>query len=118
VLGLVRARRGDPEQWTPLEQAWRLAEPTGELGRLGPVAAARAEAAWLAADPAGVASALADALPLALDRHWGWLIGDLTSWGRRADLDDSIPTHVPGPYALERAGDWEQAAARWSELGC
>jgi tetratricopeptide (TPR) repeat protein len=38
VLGLVRARRGDPGQWEPLDEAWRLAEPTGELTRLGPVA--------------------------------------------------------------------------------
>src|SRR4029453_19137748 len=50
VLGLVRARRGDPGQWAPLEEAWALAEPTGELPRLAPVAAARAEAAWLEGD--------------------------------------------------------------------
>ena len=31
VLGLVRARRGDPGQWEVLDEAWRLAEPTGEL---------------------------------------------------------------------------------------
>ena len=49
VLGLVRARRGDPGHRAALEEAWALAEPTGELPRLGPVAAARAEAAWLKA---------------------------------------------------------------------
>ena len=47
VLALVRARRGDPEVWPLLDEAWALAEPTNELPRLGPVAAARAEAAWL-----------------------------------------------------------------------
>ena len=53
VLGLVRARRGDPGVWAPLDEALALdgtGEP-GELQRLGPVAAARAEAAWLAGDP-------------------------------------------------------------------
>ena len=49
VLGLLRARRGDPEVWEPLDEALALAAPTGELQRIGPVAAARAEAAWLRA---------------------------------------------------------------------
>ena len=57
VLGLVRARRGDPGVWEPLDEAWELAAPTGELPRLGSIAAARAEAAWLAGDPARLAEA-------------------------------------------------------------
>ena len=76
VLGLVRARRGDPGQWALLDEAWALAEPTGELRRLGPVAAARAEAAWLKGT-AMVESATEAALPLALERKSGWLIGEL-----------------------------------------
>ena len=47
VLALVRARRGDPDVWPALDEALALAEPTGELQRMAPVAAARAEAAWL-----------------------------------------------------------------------
>ncbi len=47
VLGLVRARRGDPGQSAPLDEAWALSESTGESLRFGPAAAARAEAAWL-----------------------------------------------------------------------
>ena len=57
VLGLIRARRGDPGQWAPLEEAWALAAPTRELPRLAPVAAARAEAAWLEGDRDAVAEA-------------------------------------------------------------
>ena len=44
VLGLVRARRGDPGHRPLLDEAWDLAGPTGEIYRLGPVASARAEA--------------------------------------------------------------------------
>ena len=66
VLGLVRARRGDPGHRPLLDEAWDLAQPTGEFSRLGPVAAARAEAAWLGCDPDGVASATEPALALAL----------------------------------------------------
>ena len=71
VLGLVRARRGDPGQWAPLEEAWALAEPTGELPRLAPVAAARAEAAWLEGDRHAVAEATEDTLRLAVERTVG-----------------------------------------------
>ena len=48
VLGRLRARRGDPDPWTPLDEALALAGP--ELQRIEPVAVARAEAAWLSGD--------------------------------------------------------------------
>ena len=51
VLALVRARRGDPDAEPPLQEALGLAEPSGELIRIAPVAAARAEVAWLAGRP-------------------------------------------------------------------
>jgi len=47
VLGLVRARRGDPDPWSPLDEALELGRPSGDLQHLAPVVAARAEAAWL-----------------------------------------------------------------------
>src|SRR5580693_3913853 len=47
--GLCAARTGDPERGRDLlDEASREAHGTGELQRLGPVAAAQAEAAWLA----------------------------------------------------------------------
>jgi hypothetical protein len=77
VLGLVRARRGDPEVWPLLDEAWALAEPTGELPRLGPVAATRAEVAWLEGNRDAVGVATDDALTLARERKAPWLIGEL-----------------------------------------
>ncbi len=118
VLGLVRARRGDPGRWEPLDEAWALAEPTGELSRLGPVAAARAEAAWLEGDRDAVAAATESALPLAVDRASGRLIGELAGWRRRAGLDGGIPSGAAEPYALQLAGEWARAAELWAELGC
>ncbi|HEY0416177.1 MAG TPA: AAA family ATPase [Gaiellaceae bacterium] len=47
VLALVRARRGDPDVHGLLDEAWALAEPTGERPRTEPVVAARAEVDWL-----------------------------------------------------------------------
>ena len=118
VLGLVRARRGDPGQWTPLEEAWALAEPTGELPRLAPVAAARAEAAWLQGDRDTVAEATEDTLGLAVERRWGWLAGELAHWRRRAGLGGEVAAQSAEPYLLQAAGEWARAAERWRQLGC
>jgi DNA-binding CsgD family transcriptional regulator/tetratricopeptide (TPR) repeat protein len=117
VLGLLRARRGDPGQWSALEEAWALAEPTGELPRLGPVAAAKAEAAWLGGDLEAVAEATEGALALAVERKARWLAGELAVWRRRAGLRDEIPLETPKPYALELAGDWRAASALWLQMG-
>jgi tetratricopeptide (TPR) repeat protein len=54
TLGLVRARRGDPEHSAPLAEEQAVAWSTEELHRIGPVAAARAEAACLAGEHATV----------------------------------------------------------------
>jgi DNA-binding CsgD family transcriptional regulator len=118
VLGLVRARRGDPGQWALLEEAWALAEPTGELPRLAPVAAARAEAAWLEGDREAAALATEGVFPLAMEWKWEWLAGELAVWRRRAGLGGEVPAEVGEPYALQLAGDWARAAERWRELGC
>jgi DNA-binding CsgD family transcriptional regulator len=117
ALGLVRARRGDPAVVEPLDQALALARPTGELQRLGQVAAARAEVAWLASDPEGVIAATEPAWELAQTRGERWLTGELALWRRRAGVREDV-RDLAEPYALELAGRAEEAAARWTALGC
>ena len=56
ILGLVRARRGDPEWRSILDEAWHRAEPTGGLQRWELPALARAEAAWLEGEVPAVTS--------------------------------------------------------------
>ena len=118
VLALVRARRGDPEVRPLLDEAWALAEPTGELPRLGPVAAARGEVAWLAGRPEIVAAETEAAFDLAVRRRSPWLTGELACWRRRAGVRDPAAEELAGPYALELAGESEAAADAWRELGC
>lgn len=118
VLGLVRARRGDPHAAELFEEAAGLAAPSGELQRIAPVAAARAEAAWLAGNEDAVDAATRDALALAIARNASWPVGQLACWRRRAGLEESVSVPVAEPYALELAGGVEEAAARWAELGC
>jgi DNA-binding CsgD family transcriptional regulator len=117
VLGLVRARRGDPDHRAPLDEAWALSEPTRELPRLGPVAAARAEASWLVGDSEGVLEASRSAFELATERRAIWLIGELACWRSRAGVHEQV-TRVPKPFALLLDGDWSRAAELWQELGC
>jgi len=113
VAGLVRARRGDPDAWPLLDEAWALAEQSNELQRMEPAASARAEAAWLEgrADPSTDA-----ALELALRRHAAWIVGELTCWRRRTGIRDRLLVGVPQPWAAELAGDWRRAAELWTEL--
>jgi DNA-binding CsgD family transcriptional regulator len=118
VLGLVRARRGDPEVWPPLDEALALAEPTGELPRIAPAAAARAEAAWLEGEHEAVAEETDAPLDLAVQRQASWLIGELACWRWRAGIREEIPPHAAEPYALQMRGEWARAATLWTDIGC
>ena len=118
VLGLVRARRGDPGSDELLAEAWALGEPTGELKRIGPAAAARAELAWLSGDRDGVAEATERLLQLAAEQKDRAALGELAVWRRRAGIDGDIPSDAAEPYASELGGDWACAAAFWDEAGC
>ncbi len=118
VQSLVRARHGDPEVWSLLDAALAQAEPTGELQQLAPVAAARAETAWLEGRHDVAAVAAEPALELALRCSASWEIGALACWRRRAGVDESTPPGAAEPYALELAGDFTGAAELWEQIGC
>ncbi len=118
LLGRVRARRGDPDVWSPLDEALELAEHSGQLIRLRPVAAARAEAEWLEGRDELTPDVLDAAFALTAGRQDGWVIGELAFWRWRAGIDDEIPAGAAKPYAAQMAGDWRRAADLWAELGC
>jgi DNA-binding CsgD family transcriptional regulator len=119
VLGRLRARRGDPDPLLPLDQALRLAERTGELQRLGPVAAARAEARWLAGQDSAIAGETDAALAMAVALSDTWLAGELQAWRHRAGIPlEGAAVETAEPYRLQRQGDWQGAARQWAELGC
>src|SRR5262249_5063671 len=107
-----------PEVFAPLDEALALAEPTETLLNRGPVALARAEAALIAGDPERVVAetqpVYAEAVELGID----FLAGELAVWRRRAGHDEPAPPRLPEPYALELAGNREQAADAWARLGC
>jgi DNA-binding CsgD family transcriptional regulator/tetratricopeptide (TPR) repeat protein len=119
VLGRVRARRADLDVWLALDEALTLAQISEDLATSEPVAVARAEGAWLAGDFEGVEQETAAAFTLARRCRSQWVVTELAAWRRRAGLDDQLSdSEIVGPYALEVAGAWEEAAIRWRELGC
>jgi DNA-binding CsgD family transcriptional regulator len=116
VLALVRARRADPGVDELLDEAMRLALPTGELQRIGRIAAASAEVAWYRGDPQRVAEMAQKGLQAATGKHDSWIVGELAFWGHRADPTLQVPSGIAEPYALMIAGKWESAAAAWRAL--
>jgi DNA-binding CsgD family transcriptional regulator len=117
VLGLIRARRGDPRQWPPLDEALALLEGQDELQYRAPVAAARAEAAWLDGRGSAVDDITRDVLETAVERGASWVVGELAWLRRLAGIIETVPGVVE-PYSAQLAGDAGAAAARWTELGC
>ncbi|HEY2438306.1 MAG TPA: AAA family ATPase, partial [Solirubrobacteraceae bacterium] len=115
ALGLVRARRGDPGAWGPLDEALELAEPRGELQWIAPVAAARAETAWLEQRP-DAAVAETEAAYEAARGTW-WEAG-LAYWRWRAGLDAPTPVDGEDGYRLEISGHGASASEWWRTTGC
>jgi DNA-binding CsgD family transcriptional regulator len=118
VLGLVRARRGDADVNSLLDEALQLARPMGEIQRIGPVIAARAEAAWLQGRLSDVATEIGDAYALARTQSDPWMLGELAFWSWRCGTPVDGMDNFAGPFACQIAGKWREAAAAWAELGC
>jgi DNA-binding CsgD family transcriptional regulator len=118
AVGRLRARRGDPDVWEALDEAKVLAWQTATLQRVGPVAAARAEAAWLEGDLPRCAAEAVAAYGLALGRRHAWFTGELAYWQWKADMLPAIPEEAAAPYHLQMTGDWQGAATAWEAREC
>jgi ATP/maltotriose-dependent transcriptional regulator MalT len=119
TLGWLRARRGDDDVWPPLDEALALARRSGHLQRIWPVAAARAEAGWLAGDLSPHAELLQNTVDLARRCRHRIAVGELGRWLQRAGRDDAVGVdEVAEPFASWIAGDWASAAAGFRRMGC
>jgi hypothetical protein len=118
VRALVRARRGEAEAGSLLDEALELAQPSGEVMRIAPVALAQGEVAWLAGDRDGIVAATDRVFADALDQSGPWPLPELAFWRWRAGLDAPPLPDAEHPYALQIAGHWRAAAERWTAIGC
>jgi predicted ATPase/DNA-binding CsgD family transcriptional regulator len=117
-LARLQVRRGDPAADAALDEALRLAEHTGQLSRLGPIRAARADAALLAGDASRARAEALAASDLVFSQGNRWLRGEFSWLLWRAGAADAPVNGLAEPYALQIAGDAVGAAAAWQVLGC
>jgi DNA-binding CsgD family transcriptional regulator/tetratricopeptide (TPR) repeat protein len=118
VLARLQARRGDPAAGGTLAEAAARALATGELQWVGPVAAARAEHAWLQGALDRTATEAATGYALAVRAGHAWYAGELACWLWRAGALPEVPAVAAEPYRLLLAGEWRSAASAWQALGC
>ncbi len=117
VLGVIRARRGEPGAWEHLDEAAAVADASGEPQWIIGVRLARAEARWLqgelhrAADEADLADDVAGGAD-------GWQRGEIAAWLRRTGSSRPPRGEVAEPYRRLVVGAWAEASRLWSSLGC
>jgi ATP/maltotriose-dependent transcriptional regulator MalT len=116
-LGQIRARRGEPGAWDSLDEAMRSAHGTAEPQHIRSVRLARAEAHWLAGQPAEARreAELADDVSADSD---DWERGAIAVWLRRTGSARLPRGPLAPPGRQQLAGDWALAARLWTELGC
>jgi DNA-binding CsgD family transcriptional regulator len=117
ALGRVRVRRGDPGGAALLDEMVELSR-SHELQHGWNAICGRAEHLWLAGRPEEAINDLAPAFERALDTDSEWARGEIGFWMWRTGAIDGPPEGAAEPFALQMAGDWEESAARWREIGC
>jgi DNA-binding CsgD family transcriptional regulator len=83
-----------------------------------PVAAARAEAAWIAGRTADLVTDIDRAWPVALAHPQPWNLGELAWWLSLAGEHRQLDVPVAQPFALMLEGEHHAAASQWQALGC
>jgi DNA-binding CsgD family transcriptional regulator/tetratricopeptide (TPR) repeat protein len=117
TLGIIRARRGQPDGQRRLDEALSIIPGDLEPAYLE-LGVACLEAAWLAGD-LDLAREHAARLENVI-RQMGdeWRRGSYASWRRRCGLPPVELDEFAPPFAAAAAGEWRQAAAQWLEIGC
>lgn len=124
TLGWLRSRRGDPGVWPLLDEALVLARSTGHLQRLWPIAASRAEAAWIEGRLDDELALVDEVAALAEQLSYWPAFEELRVWQRmaadvdRGDMDRGEIGSAQLPFGLLAAGRPDLARDGWASLGC
>jgi DNA-binding CsgD family transcriptional regulator len=117
LIGVIRARRGEPAAWAALDSAIAKAAPTGQPQYVIPARLARTEAFLTEGrvDEARHEAELAAEAASGIDE---WMRGALRRWLNRTGSDRIVDGPVAEPYRLQEIGQHALAARAWDELGC
>jgi DNA-binding CsgD family transcriptional regulator len=124
VAAVFDLRRGAADGQRRLDAACRAFQGYGDRVWFTSLAAARAEAAWLADDDDAVQAAAAPALALAVAARDPWRAMELAGWLARAGRAPALLEWGPcggvidAPQQLEVDGQSRAAAEAWRRLGC
>ncbi|MFI6679654.1 AAA family ATPase [Kribbella sp. NPDC050470] len=108
-VGRMRIRRALPDGDTMLAEAWALSVEMNELQRTGPIAAARAESAWLRGDLEAARDAVASTYAEARELGSVAYESELGYWLAKAG-EPVTPAMADHPYAALARGEWAAAA--------
>jgi DNA-binding CsgD family transcriptional regulator/tetratricopeptide (TPR) repeat protein len=117
TIGLIRARRGDPDPWGPLDEALGIAKQTGELQVIVPVVSARAEAAWLEGNSEQIRQETESPYRQVVIAEFPWALGEMAYWRWQAGLDTEVLDWDRSPRRAQMSGDAAEAADLWQRLG-
>jgi DNA-binding CsgD family transcriptional regulator len=118
VMGRLLARQGEPNAAQILDEALAGLLKTNNRQRLGSAYTARAEAAWLADDPARIRAEAAAFYDEAVQNRQPGFAAELAYWRWRAGDEVATFDWMVQPFVLQIQGDWRGAAAAWEALGC
>lgn len=116
LIGRLRARRGEEGAIGQLRESWRLAQSIGECQRIGPAAAALAEATDLSGEPGLAHAELATAYGVAREFGTEAVLAEIGFWLIRAGGVPE-PSASGHPYAELARGNWRRAAEVWDAAG-
>jgi DNA-binding CsgD family transcriptional regulator len=117
LIGMIRARRGEPGGWDHLDEAVALADGSGQPQHIMPARLARAEVLWLDGQ-FGAAAREAELANDVADRGDAWDRGAVAAWLARTGSARGPRGELAGPYQAQLDGDPARAARLWTELGC
>jgi tetratricopeptide (TPR) repeat protein len=117
LLGRLAAYRDEPAPTAWLERAEAVAQLSGELQRLVPVALARAETQWLATGTVVNLHELKALFERARQEGAREYVDELAYWLWRAGAGAVDGIDLAGPRGLQIQGRWHEAAQRWEDIG-
>jgi DNA-binding CsgD family transcriptional regulator/tetratricopeptide (TPR) repeat protein len=117
LIGVIHARRGEPEVWRALDSAIANAAPAGQPQYVVPTRLARTEA-FLTEGRVDQARHEAELAADAAHDIDEWMRGALRRWLYRTGSDRIVDGPVAGPYRLQESGQHAAAARAWDQLGC